>query len=327
MTHTQKLLTLTSLMLLNTATYAAPSNEELFQMILALKKEVANAKYKEIELQTNLEQTKNELIATKKQLNEAPKADLSLANKSSSETPKINKPDAKEGFTVSAGTLFMTNDDLYFGGDMKNSSDYDPGFQIASTYQTKNNWDYALKFKNFTTIANGNIDYGNGDAYALKSKLQLNIIDLEVGKLFSFSDTIELRIAGGVRSIIGKYSYTYTYSSAFALPITGTSGTSKTNYWGVGPRITGTPIWKPFANDFRIFGNFGASFLMGSSGSNYQDSARNLILEAGSGIGYILKTNPYNIDLQTGYQLESWGTNNSNFTGYHGPYANIGVKF
>ncbi len=320
MTHNQKLLTLTSLMLFNTATFAAPSNEELFQMILALKKEVADAKHKEIELQTNLDQTKNELIATKKQLNEAPKADLSLANKSSSETPKINTSNAKEGFTVSAGTLFMTHDDLYFGGDIKNSSDYEPGFQIASTYQAKNNWDYALKFKNFTTSINANTIYG-----AYKLKYQLNIIDLEVGKLFPFSETIELRMAGGVRSIIGNASNEYTCSAPYCFP--SYTNTSKFNYWGIGPRITGTPIWKPFANDFRIFGNFGASFIMGSSGSNYQNSERNLILEAGSGIGYVLKTKPYNIDLQTGYQLESWGNNTGSFSGYHGPYANIGVKF
>ena len=65
----------------------------------------------------------------------------------------------------------------------------------------------------------------------------------------------------------------------------------------------------------------------GSSGSNYQNSERNLILEAGSGVGYVLKTKPYNIDLQTGYQLESWCNNTGSFSGYHGPYANIGVKF
>ena len=323
MTHNQKLLTLSSLMLFNTATFAAPSNEELFQMILALKKEVADAKHKEIELQTNLDQTKNELIATKKQLNEAPKANLSLANKSSSETPKINTSNAKEGFTVSAGTLFMTLDDRNSGNSINSNSDYEPGFQIASTYQAKNNWDYALKFKNFTTSINANSIYG-----ADKSKSQLNIIDLEVGKLFPFSETIELRMAGGVRSIIGNASNEYTCSAPYCFP--SYTNTSKFNYWGIGPRITGTPIWKPFANDFRIFGNFGASILMGSSGSsgsNYQNSERNLILEAGSGVGYVLKTKPYNIDLQTGYQLESWGNNTGSFWGYHGPYANIGVKF
>ena len=39
-------------MLINTAAYAAPSNEELFQMILDLKKEVADSKSRETELKS-----------------------------------------------------------------------------------------------------------------------------------------------------------------------------------------------------------------------------------------------------------------------------------
>ncbi len=323
MTHNKKLITLTSLFLINTATYAAPSNEELFKMIMDLKKEVADSKNRESDLKTNLEKTTNELIVAKKQLNELPKSTLVINNKALAESQEALIPNEKEGFTVSAGALVVTQDPnssspypyLYYGNNGSNGN-YDAGFQVSGSYQSKNNWDYALKFKNFNSNYSSST-YG----YSSKTNNQMNILDLEIGKLFSITNNVGIRVAGGVRSAISTFSSTYSYTVPYYYP---SEYSYKTTYFGVGPRVTGTPIWKPFSNDFRVFGNFGASFLMGSTGNN---SAQNLILEAGSGIGYTIKTNPYNIDLQTGYQLENWGTAGNNLQGYHGPYANVGVKF
>lgn len=320
MTINKKLIALTSLMLINTTSYATPSNDELFQMILDLKKEVAESKNKEIELKSNLDKTKNELIVAKKQLNELP---IQVATvKVSAEPQQTLTPNAKEGFTVSAGALVVSGEPA--GGYIKNVENYNPGFQISGIYQSKNNWDYALKFKNFTI----NTDQPVGIyTFAAKTKTELNILDLEIGKFFPFTDNIGLRMAGGIRSAVGTSSETSTIPDYYP------TLSKKANYFGIGPRITGTPVYKPFSNEFRIFGNFGASFLMGSTGANYDYSARSLVLEAGSGIGYTFKTNPYNIDLQSGYQLEGWGSpfgnmaSGNNFSAFHGPYANVGVKF
>ena len=57
------------------------------------------------------------------------------------------------------------------------------------------------------------------------------------------------------------------------------------------------------------------------------------MLEAGSGLGYTIKTNSADIDLKTGYQLEKW-INNSDyypnydtFNGYQGAYGTVAVKY
>jgi hypothetical protein len=55
------------------------------------------------------------------------------------------------------------------------------------------------------------------------------------------------------------------------------------------------------------------------------------MLEAGSGMGYTIKTKSMAIDLKTGYQLEHWivtdQTDNLMFRGFHGAYGTVGVNF
>ena len=68
-----------------------------------------------------------------------------------------------------------------------------------------------------------------------------------------------------------------------------------------------------------------------SDSSSYKSDASVTILEAGSGLGYTIKTNSADIDLKTGYQVEHWitdgQTNNLNFNGYHGAYGTVAVKY
>jgi len=372
------LLGLTTLILFNTDVHADPTNEQLYQMLLEmkdeqenLKREVAVSKTRESDLQVHLDKAKAELATAKKQLDE---------------TQKISN--VKEGFFSSAGGLYVKplirslSPNEALGTNSDNGLDYESGFQVSTGYQTDNSWDYALKFKHVNTnssVATMNSITGLqiGSPYVLGYKSDYNVLDFEIGKLFSLSDNIALRVSGGIRyaalneNLISSYSYSSTgggsYSSAPDWKVvsytttTTASGTSsfKHDFWGIGPRITATPTWKPFGNNFRVFGNVGASFLKGQqiettsannsyscsstssvvscggSSSNYSSRIRQdsfvTVLEAGSGMGYTIKTNLVDIDCQAGYQFEHWlvtdQTANILFRGFHGAYGTVGIKF
>jgi hypothetical protein len=69
-----------------------------------------------------------------------------------------------------------------------------------------------------------------------------------------------------------------------------------------------------------------------SSSSSHKRDSFVTMLEAGSGLGYTIKTNSADIDLKAGYQLEHWitdvqGYNNLNFNGYQGAYGTVAVKY
>ncbi len=330
----KQIVALTSLLAITANVKATPTNEELYGMILDLKKEVSESKTREKDLHANLDKANAELGAAKKQLGALPKTELivtavkQLDEIKKDEPPKI--PNIKEGFSVSAGALYVKpiTDDY-----LEDEVNYDPGFQVSTDYQAKNNWDYALKFKRFQSTTNIYSSY----SYSPYT-LNYNVLDLEIGKQITLSDNTSLRISGGLRSAIineknnhhNTYNYNSTYYSNFY--------SEGANFWGIGPRITADPTWKPFGNNFRVFGSVSGSFLMGQrndtySNSHYSESERHTdtigMLDAGSGFGYTIKTNSTDIDLKTGYQLERWiNKNNGNvFSGYHGAYGTIAIKY
>ena len=161
-----------------------------------------------------------------------------------------------------------TNQPLEFA--QKKEINYSPGFQVSTAYQAKNNWGYALNYKHF----NSDNDVSNVISYYQQGtpitdyKTNYNMLDLEIGKLFSLSDTVSLRVSGGIRSTIMNENL--SSSSAFNSITSGSSSsypdcieqtytvttnsddyrTTKHNFWGLGPRITATPTWKPFGNNF-----------------------------------------------------------------------------
>ena len=346
MKYSKGIIALTSLMFVSVDIYAAPSNEQLYQMILDLKKEVLESKTRENDLHANLDKANAELGVAKKQLGALPKTELivtavkQLDEIKKDELPKI--PNAKEGFSVSAGALYVKP----ISNNLEDKVNYDPGFQVSTNYQAKNNWDYALNFKRFQSTTNFS-DVYDYTAYTstsnYKSTLNYNVLDLEIGKLITLSDNTSLRISGGLRSAIidQKLSNYTTRSSGFGSDYY----ESDSNFWGLGPRITADPTWKPFGNNFRVFGSVASSFLMGQRNYTfynevYNDSTRNnnfvTMLEAGTGLGYTIKTNSADIDLKTGYQLEKWmnqnntdyfNTQNDIFSGYHGAYGTVAVKY
>ena len=396
MKYGKEIVALTSLMYISTDIHAAPTNEQLYLMILDLKKEVSESKTREKDLHANLDKANAELGAAKKQLGDLPKTELIVtAVKQLDEPKKIESTkilNAKEGFSVSAGALYVkpvTSNSVsgqignvpYSENISDSGINYGGGFQVSTGYQALNNWDYGLKFKHFKSSSNVTdslgtyvSDVGAGVVVpAIGYTSNYNVLDFEIGKLFSLSDNVALRLSGGIRSAI--MNERLNSSVAFIIPTSNTtngasqgsgpsvngSANTKNNFWGIGPRITASPTWKPFGNNFRVVGNVGTSFLMGQQNANYSSSGsvNNIctigvsgsdcndysvssnssskresfatILEAGSGFGYTIKANLVDIDLQTGYQLEHWivtdQTSNLIFRGYQGAYGTVAIKY
>ena len=403
MKYGKEIVALTSLMYISTDIYAAPTNEQLYLMILDLKKEVSESKTREKDLHANLDKANAELGAAKKQLGELPKTELIVTAEKQIDEPKNESskiPNTKEGFSVSAGALYVkpvtsnsASGQIGNAPYSENISDsginYGGGFQVSTGYQALNNWDYGLKFKHFKSSSNvtdssgtyvsdlGAVQVGplGGGVVvpAIGYTSNYNVLDFEIGKLFSLSDNVALRLSGGIRSAI--MNERLNSSVAFIIPTSNTingasqgsgpsvngSANTKNNFWGIGPRITASPTWKPFGNNFRVVGNVGTSFLMGQQNANYSSSGsvNNIctigvsgsdcndysvssnsssrrdsfvtMLEAGSGFGYTIKAKLIDVDLQTGYQLEHWivtdQTSNLIFRGYQGAYGTLAIKY
>jgi hypothetical protein len=143
------------------------------------------------------------------------------------------------------------------------------------------------------------------------------------------SATGALGITGAVCSIGGLVSIgSGPYGSCNT-----TGDEVESDFWGIGPRFTASPTWKPFHNNFRVFGNIGTSFLMGQYEIGNVKSKEGFVamLEAGGGIGYTLKGNLIDLDIEAGYQFEHWLdsdlTDDILFRGFHGSYGTIGMKF
>ena len=385
-----KNIVLFSLVFVTTTVQAAPSNEQLYEMILGLKNEITDSKGRESDLHAELNKTKTDLNLAKKQLSELPNTGQRVSTIKHLENPENDirptQTDSKEGFTITAGALYVkpvtSANNLYpYDYIDNNNINYGPGFQVSTDYQAKNNWDYALKFKHFQSTSNVSNDtnyYYQGGIPNIEYAINYNVLDLEIGKLFTLSDTVSLRISGGLRSAIMNEKLTSNSSSSSSssgsyssypdwiyTPYTITTNSNisdsmSNNFWGIGPRITGEPTWKPFGNNFRIFASMAGSFLMGQQSDTYSGASSNncsstssvvtcggnsnytykndyrresfvTMLEAASGMGYTIKTKSMAIDLKTGYQLEHWivndQTDNLMFRGFHGAYGTVGVNF
>jgi hypothetical protein len=332
-------------------------------MILDLKKEASESKAREKDLHANLDKAKAELGAAKEQLGALPKTEAivtavnQLNEPKQIEAPKIAT--VKEGFSVSAGGLYVKPVAL-------GNTNFEPGFQVATSYQAPNNWDYALKFKHFTSSSTNSSDSYNISSsssgpisslniYTIGYTSNYNVLDLEVGKLLSLSNTVGLRLSGGIRSaIISEGAHSLSSSTSSDSNNSNGQSSYKSEFLGIGPRFTASPIWKPFANNFRMIANVGTSLLVGqyssssSSSSSYSSSSWSstsyeptisnndfvTTLEAGAGFGYTIKATLVDIDLQTGYQLERWigpsfGYSSAPllFSGYHGAYGTVAIKY
>jgi len=345
----QSITLLAVLVLVNFSAFAAPTNEQLYQMLLEVKakqdkleKEATLAKKRESDLQLELARTQDELVLAKQQLNQSFDEPEELA--------------IKEGFFMSAGGLYVrplidSESSLPGGGDgtspmAGNEMDYEPGFQVSLGYQATDNWDYRLKFKHFSakekaTLGSDSLSSGLGvDLLTpLSQEYQLNydVLDFEIGKQFALSDSVSLRLSGGLRYAALEDNYKSTTTTTPPGP----ESITENDFWGIGPRLTASPTWKPFHNNFRVFGNIGAAFLMGQYelGGDENDGvplAGNkegflTIVEAGAGIGYTFNTQLIDLDISAGYQFEHWLdsdlTDELLYRGFHGSYGTIGVKF
>ncbi|HIF54828.1 MAG TPA: hypothetical protein EYQ57_06600 [Methylococcaceae bacterium] len=264
----------------------------------------------------------------------------------------------KEGFFMSAGGLYvrpLIDSETPFPSDAVgtfrmagNEMDYEPGFQVSLGYQAADNWDYRLKFKHFS--AKEKATFGSLSSILtpfVQQEYQLNydVLDFEIGKQFALSDSVSLRMSAGLRYAALEDNYKTTErNTGLDLLVNGAFTTTKNenDFWGIGPRLTASPIWKPFHNNFRVFGNIGAAFLLGQYeiGGSPRDGVTSLegikegfltIVEAGAGIGYTFNTQLIDLDISAGYQFEHWLdsdlTDTLLYRGFHGSYGTIGVKF
>jgi len=210
----QSITLLAVLVLVNFSAFAAPTNEQLYQMLLKvqaeqgrLKQEATQAKKRESALQLELTRTQDELVLAKQQLNQPFEEPEELA--------------IKEGFFMSAGGLYVrplidskfTTSDSNIGVRMAgNEMDYEPGFQVSLGYQVADNWDYRLKFKHFSakekaTLSALTSELGIGGGFIgggftpISDEYQLNydVLDFEIGKQFALSDSVSLRLSAGLR--------------------------------------------------------------------------------------------------------------------------------
>jgi len=276
----------------------------------------------------------------------------------------------KEGFFMSAGGLYVrplidskfTISDSNIGVRMAgNEMDYEPGFQVSLGYQAADNWDYRLKFKHFSakekaTLGSPSTALTAGQGILTISpqsqeyQLNYDVLDFEIGKQFALSDSVSLRLSGGLRYAALEDNYQTSTTIGVCCIDPGSPSVSfltntqknENDFWGIGPRLTASPTWKPFHNNFRVFGNIGAAFLLGqyeiggspidgldSRGGNKEGFLT--IVEAGAGIGYTFKTQLIDLDISAGYQFEHWLdsdlTDTLLYRGFHGSYGTIGVKF
>ena len=264
---------------------------------------------------------------------------------------------------MSAGGLYVRplidsgSSNLVSGGDpirmAGNEMDYEPGFQVSLGYQATDNWDYRLKFKHFSakekaTLGSDSLLPGLGvDLLTPQSQeyqLNYDVLDFEIGKQFALSDSASLRVSAGLRyaALEDNYKTTERDIQGLGLAPSFTTTKNENDFWGIGPRLTASPTWKPFHNNFRVFGNIGTTFLMGqyeiggspmdgldSRGGNKEGFLT--IVEAGGGIGYTFNTQLIDLDISAGYQFEHWLdsdlTDTLLYRGFHGSYGTIGVKF
>lgn len=336
-----------------------------------LKLEINQGKSREADLQLELDKARIDLLIADKSIKEVA-------------TVEIKEPTIKEGFFASAGLLYVKPKTIfdnyiissYMPYNRSINSDYRPAYQLIAGYQAKNNWDYTFKYKNFDSDQKINYTYDNINIIGMSNspnnyKNDFNQLDFEIGKLVTFDENLSLKVSGGIRyvsandNLYGSNSYTSTGGgsgwsanggnfSYTTTTVSNTSNSDKTNSWAIGPRLNLNPIWKPFGNNFKLFANFGTSFLHGNTTSksiestssscisssliytcsgnessyaySYKQDIINVIIETGGGIGYTLKTDLTEIDLSVGYMLEH-GYSLGLFNGFEGAYSTVGVRF
>lgn len=342
MSHKKRLILFTSLVCVTRFTQATPTNEQLYQIILDVQKEQQRlsselnlAKQRESELEQELKITKEKLKLATEDLNVIPTS-LSVKGRD-----KL----LPEGFKFSAGTVYAKPT---LTGTYANitSSDYMAGFQISANHMTTNNWDYAIKYQSINSTSTSTSTSGSFSNTTVISgelltpptfnyKLDYNLIDLEVGKHLVLSDSTMMRFSGGLRymSMVQTLSTSSVADSAYYTRAPYLLESSNST-WGVGPRITASSIWKPLDKNLRIFGNLGVSTLTGAISERYLSEDNDVLLtivETGGGIGYTIKNNLIDLDLEAGYRYESWINDFSSFgprfTGMHGAYGTVGIYF
>lgn len=340
-----------------------------------LKQQLFESKQRERNLQSELAATRSKLFDTRKSITQPAGNQTKELERKEGFFATAGAIYVRPMIDDSGININPSQTDTYDNTLISQNMDFEPGLQVSAGYQASDNWDYTLKFKHFNAKESSNTSLPSSSVSHLEVgfgqnllgstpaplhsdyKMDYNALDFEVGKQVELSENVSIRLSGGLRyaALAENWSDTRTVSNnGFQSVLTGPEiiGSESlivkeerkysggTDFWGIGPRITASPSWKPFSNNFRVFGNVGASLLMGQYelSRQYNDAYIHAnkegffpIVEAGAGIGYDIDMGLVALDIQAGYQLEHWLdsdlTDHVLFRGFHGSYGTIGVKF
>jgi len=326
------------------ANAASPTIDDVYQMLLEQKDVQKEQQAKIASLEAN--QRSLERDVTKSKLREARlrddlhKAKIQLASvqKATSHDfgePTYDAPQRDEGFVASAGLLYvMPNISHESQGDI---TDYNLGFNISAGYQDANNVDFSINYKHFTTddVLQKNLSTGVlGVDIPVTNIYTVNYdaLDFETGKRLQLSDSISMRLSGGLRyATINQNSITQYVAFGNASDVG-----RESNLWGVGIKAGIAPEWNPNNSNFRIFSSLSGSYLAGKWDSKSSSDAHSSLfsmVDASVGVGYLLPTSIGDIEIKASYQYELLNISDTGsstyfeYRGYQGAYGSIGYAF
>lgn len=170
---------------------------------------------------------------------------------------------------------------LNVGNIVRISPDWDPGFRIGLGWNTTHDfWDVLLNYtwyRNKTseskTSENGFFPFwpssfaatSSFDAAKARTQFQMNMGDLEVGRMVFLTKTLAVRPHWGAKG----GTLNQKFNSSFSAPRVGILNSEqkfsgKNNYWGVGPRA-GVNTEFHLNQGFSIKGNFAGALLYGKN--------------------------------------------------------------
>ncbi len=223
---------------------------------------------------------------------------------------------------------------------------WSPGFRVGIGYNGGCDWDTQAYYTHFKTLASDHSSAGLGTVQSeflgaklsmlgtyqtgkIDLKLDLNMLDWELGRTFCASNALFLRPMIGIKGgwIDQRINTKWEKDIVFfaVIPITVTDNL-KNNFWGVGPKIGVDGKWVLGCNCrwyFSLFGDVTGAFMWGhwKITDEFRDTFQTtiftkvrdrnfgaLMLQGLIGIGfdYNFDNCPSHFSVKLGYEIEDW---------------------
>lgn len=239
---------------------------------------------------------------------------------------------------------------------------WDPGFRVGvGLTNSCNCWDTQFSYTHFQTRATNRVKgdmiqseffggklslVGFFQKAKIRTKIDYNILDWELGYTFFASECLSLRPMIGLKGgwidqrLKTSWKKTVDIFNIIIFPVTATENLSN-DFWGIGPQGGVNGKWF-FSSCFSLVGDFSAAFMWGhwSITDQFNDSfnsnivtkvsSRNFgafMLQGFIGLGYDI----CNFSLQIGYEIQDWFNQYQVFDngtgGHSGDLILQGLKF